>query len=83
MAIKPISKTCYRNLLRLARAYARVAEVNMSTVSRKAHSDPNFFKDISEGRISVTLRKYDETIRWFEKNWPEGSKIPDIKSFEA
>lgn len=76
---KPIAPACYRNLIVLADAFAKATGLKLKTISRKAHSDPRFFDSLKAGEISLTIRKYDELIEWFDKNWPDGVKHPAIK----
>ena len=81
VAITPI---CRENVVSLASAYAAAQNVKISTVSRMCHSDPKFLEDFAKGAISVTLRKYDAIMEWFDTNWPANVEKPPVQSpFEA
>lgn len=64
------------HLVACAAAYAKARDVEMATVGRLAAGDWRFFDRIQAGS-SFTARKYDEIIRWFSLNWPEGANWPD------
>ena len=79
----PIAPVLSNNLVRLAKAYLEATKptnptVTMQSISRNAHGDPPFFDKLAAGECSVTLRKYDEIIHWFDENakWPTGFKKP-------
>jgi hypothetical protein len=66
------------NLLVLARAFAKARDVKLITVGRLAHGDPPFFERLEKLEGSFTVRKYDEVVSWFDKNWPEDAERPSI-----
>lgn len=65
------------NLLRCAAAYAEARRVSLSTLGRLAAGDWRFFTHLDDNSKTFTARKYDETIRWFAKNWPEDHPWPE------
>lgn len=80
MAIQ-ISPICRRNVLVLARAYVkrRQPHLKMSTISSLAHGDPRAFDKLADDKTaSITTRKYDEVMAWFDANWPENMERPEI-----
>ena len=81
----PIAPVLADNLVRLAKAYLEATlptnpTVTLQSISRNAHGDPPFFDKLAAGECSVTLRKYDEIIEWFDEKakWPTGYKKPDL-----
>ncbi len=75
----PIAPVLSDNLVRLANAYLEATRptnpsVTLQSISRNAHGDPPFFESLAAGKCSVTLRKYDEIIEWFDEKakWPVG-----------
>ncbi len=80
---QPIAPVLVQNLIRLATAYFDATAptnkvVSLASISRLAHGDPPFFDKLIAGECSVTLRKYDEIIAWFDQKakWPEGYSRP-------
>jgi len=63
------------NLLVLATRYSEAKGLKFATVGRLAAGDWRFFDRIQTG-VSFTARKYDEIVRWFRANWPEGDEWP-------
>ena len=57
--------------------------LKLRTVSRYVRGDPFFLNDLAHGRSGVTSWKYDEIIKYFVENWPEGSPMPVIREFET
>jgi len=79
MAI-PISPICRQNVLALARAYMkrRKPQLRLSTVSSLAHGDPKAFEKLAAGKeSSLTTRKYDDVMAWFDAHWPEDIERPE------
>lgn len=81
----PIAPVLADNLIRLARAYMDATKptnpsVTLQSISRNAHGDPPFFDKLIAGECSVTLRKYDEIIEWFDEDakWPTGYERPKL-----
>lgn len=65
-----------KNLLTLADAYIGATGNTAATLSKKAHSDSAFFERLMDGKISFSVRKYDEMVVWFRRNWPQGVPWP-------
>lgn len=63
-------------LLSTAAAYSAAAGCGITTVSRRVKNNAGFFKGISDPSRSFTARTYDEVMRWFSQNWPEGTEKP-------
>jgi len=70
-------------LLHLAKLYGEAKGIALSTVSRRAHSDPQVFAKIAKGEASLTLRKFDEAVAWFKKNWPDELNWPGEPRFSG
>ncbi|WP_426238141.1 hypothetical protein [Pararhizobium sp. DWP1-1-3] len=71
-----MEKVLRQSLLNTAAVYARASGCAISTVSRRVKNNAAFFKDIGDPTKSFTARTYDEVMRWFAKNWPEGKERP-------
>lgn len=68
-----------RNLLRLADGYCKATNLALSSVSRYAHGDVNFLKNIKAGKISFTARKYDLMVGYFREKWPPEVPFPELE----
>ena len=77
----PISPVLRDNIEVLAKAYAKAKGIKLTTVSRLVRGDPHFLADFIKGNISVTAKKYDEIVQWFEDNWIVGKHKPKIAEF--
>ena len=64
------------NLFACAHAYAAGRKLELVTVARLAAGDWRFFERLDDGK-TFTARKYDDVIRWFDANWPEGADWPE------
>ncbi|MDG3577150.1 hypothetical protein P7F60_12180 [Rhizobium sp. YJ-22] len=63
-------------LLETAAAFASASDCAVSTVARRAKSDPNFFSRLANPENSFTARTFDQVMRWCADNWPEGKQLP-------
>lgn len=63
-------------LLSTADAYAVAAGCGITTVARRVKNNAGFFKGIRDPQKSFTARTFDEVMRWFSGNWPEGKEKP-------
>lgn len=71
-----IAKTAAKNLLAVARAYAKATGKTLPTVAREVYGRAGFFDDLKSGRQSVTLTNLDVLLKKFGKLWPEGTPWP-------
>lgn len=78
--IEPIMR---ENLLVMARAYVAATGATYPTLSRRAHGDPPFFDRLIKAEGSISGRKYDEVMAWFEANWPAETAKPSIQPIFA
>jgi hypothetical protein len=78
MKFAEIEPQARRNILKLAEAYCRVTNYQLSTVSRRAHSDPRFFDLLKKKQVSVTWRVTDKILSWFTENWPDDTPMPHL-----
>lgn len=67
----PISDLCRKNLLMIARAYARSRRVSLNQVSKEVYGNVKFLEEFARKRQSVSLLKYDQMIQRFRSVWPE------------
>lgn len=73
-----MEKICRAYLLLLAKIFAKENGLDLNTVSRRFHGAVFFLRDFKSGRVTVTLRKYDEMIGQFRREWPSGVKFPEL-----
>lgn len=66
-----------QNLMRCAELYATARKIELSTIGRLAAGDWRFFDRLGADDKTFTVRKYDEVIRWFSANWPDGADWPE------
>lgn len=71
------AETCRENLLVLARTYAAAADVPLSTVSKRAYGNGNFFDELAAGG-NPTIIKVESVFRWFAANWPPKIRWPSL-----
>jgi hypothetical protein len=77
-AVQPIAQTLIDNLVMLARTFADIAGIKITTVGTNSTKTASFYVDLEEGKTSCTLRKYDLLTTWFADNWPEGHEMPTL-----
>lgn len=58
-------------LLTVARAYASLAGVSLTTVSSRAFDDGKKLGAIEAG-ADIQVRRLDRAMQWFSDNWPDG-----------
>lgn len=63
------------NLLALSEAFGPARKLEEATIGRLCASDGRFFLRIRDGK-TFTVKKYDEVLRWFDANWPDGVAWP-------
>jgi hypothetical protein len=86
--LQPIAPILVDNLVMLAKAYAELNGVKLTTVGTNSTQTSSFYVDLQhapKGRdepASCTLKKYDTLTKWFSDNWPEGSEMPTPKDPE-
>lgn len=65
-------------LLQMANSFAEADGCGLSMVSRRCRNDSGFFSRIRDPQKSFTVRTFDEVMRWFSVNWPEGAEWPEF-----
>ncbi len=63
------------SLLLVARSYAAVERLDLSTVSWRALGDTKKLSAIASG-ADIQVRRFERTMRWFSANWPAGAEWP-------
>ena len=63
------------NLAACFAAFSAASSLSASTIARAAAGDWRFFERVQTR--SFTARKYDEVLRWFSSNWPDGAVWPE------
>ena len=61
-------------MLKAAKKFASAHSLSMATVSRRFHGTDTFFDDFQAGKVSITLRKWDQIMQRFSEVWPEGMR---------
>ena len=70
-----------QNIVNLANAFAKARGIKEATVSRLIRGDMHFLKDYGRGRISVTVKKYDDIVNYFFDNWPDDTPMPPLRGY--
>lgn len=78
--IEPILR---ENLLVQALAYSAATGTTLGRLSRICHGDPPFFERLIREEGTISARKYDEVMSWFDGNWPEKTARPKIRKVFA
>lgn len=68
---------CKDKLLACAEAYAAQKNIKLTTLGRLVTNDSPFFSRLRDDRGSFTVRKYDEVLKWFSRNWPDDVDWPE------
>jgi hypothetical protein len=64
-------------LLTVARTYASLEEIPLSTVSSRALDDGKKLKALEDGS-DITVGRLEQALRWFSEHWPEGDWPADV-----
>lgn len=64
-------------LLTVARRYAEIEEIPLSTVSSRALDDGKKLKAL-EGGADINVGRLERALRWFSDNWPAGDWPADV-----
>lgn len=64
-------------LLRVARRYAEIEEIPLSTVSSRALNDGKKLSALEEG-ADITVGRLEDAMRWFSDKWPDGEWPADV-----
>jgi hypothetical protein len=64
-------------LLTVARRYAEIADVSLTTVSSRAFNDGKKLRALEEG-ADINVGRLERALRWFSDHWPEGDWPSDV-----
>lgn len=64
------------SLLTVARRYAEVEGVPLTTVSSRALNDGKKLSAL-EGGADINVKRLERALVWFSTNWPAGAVWPD------
>lgn len=78
-AIAPIAPVLVRNLVLLAKTYARIKGIKIETVGANSRKTANFYVDLEAGKLSCSLKTYDAVTAWFCEEWPAGHDMPRLE----
>ncbi|CCJ07064.1 Uncharacterized protein BN69_1613 [Methylocystis sp. SC2] len=70
-----MEKELVANLRAVFDAFAAVSKLKASTTWARAVGDARFMDRLSSGS-SFTIKTYDNAIKWFSDNWPDGAVWP-------
>ena len=65
-----------KNLLEIARAYAKAQKLPLSAVSRKTYGNSNFLEEYAKAKITLSADKASEMLDWFRDHWPDNARWP-------
>lgn len=63
------------SLLKVARAYADAAGVDLSTVSWRVFDDSKKLAALETG-ADIQARRFEKAMRWFSDHWPDNATWP-------
>lgn len=64
-------------LVRLADKYKLATNVEKdTTVSHRLFKDSKKLTDLRSRKVSLTVDRYNDALRWFAENWPRGADFP-------
>jgi len=63
------------SLLSIARRYAEIEGVPLTTVSSRALNDGKKLTAL-EGGADINVKRMERALIWFSSNWPEGADWP-------
>lgn len=64
------------SLLNVARRYAEVEGVPLTTVSSRALNDGKKLSAL-EGGADINVKRLERALVWFSSNWPAGAEWPE------
>jgi hypothetical protein len=65
-----------KNLLEIARAYAKAEKMPISVVSRKTYGKSSFLQDYAKAEKTLSADKASEMLDWFRDHWPDKAAWP-------
>ena len=64
-------------LVRLGDKYKLASNVEKdTTVSYRLFDDSKKLTDLRSRKVSLTVDRYNDALRWFAENWPRGADFP-------
>ncbi|PPD10265.1 MAG: hypothetical protein CTY36_00290 [Methylocystis sp.] len=73
--ISGMEKELVANLNVVFQSFSAVSKLKASTTWARAVGDARFMDRLSSG-ATFTIKTYDNAIKWFSDNWPEGAVWP-------
>jgi hypothetical protein len=70
-----MEKELANHLFKLAERFCASRRMEEATVGRLCAADGRFFLRLRAGK-TFTIKKFDEVVRWFSENWPDGAEWP-------
>lgn len=64
-------------LLMVARRYAEIEDIPLSTVSSRALDDGKKLRALEDG-ADINVGRLERALRWFSDNWPAGDWPSDV-----
>lgn len=77
-----IETAARKNLIAIAKTYAKAQKVSLSAVSRQFYGKHGFLEDFRKGQQSITLSKMDDLLKKFAKAWPDGLDWPKLEPIQ-
>ena len=72
------------DIAQLTETFVGSTGLKASTVLSRAANDARFLERTGAGGKTFTVRVYENALKWFSENWPEGATWPaDIKRPQA
>lgn len=64
------------DILTLTDAYKSATGVTDKTVSHRMFNDGKKLTAIRDGRVGMTVVRFNQSAVWFHRNWPDGCDWP-------
>ena len=74
-----IQTICRNNLMAIATVYAKATGQSLGAVSKMVYGQSAFLRQFRTGKSTISLRKYDEVIGYFQEAWPPGLPWPTLQ----
>lgn len=71
-----IADVCRKNLMALATSYQRATGNSLEYVSKTFYGNRKFLDEFKRGKCSLSIKKFDEMVELFRKEWPDTAEWP-------
>lgn len=74
-------KTITDNLIKIAKAYAKVTDRSLTAISKEFYGRGDFFEALRTKKHTISISRLDKMLNDFRDKWPpdKASKWPEIR----